>query len=75
MTGLDPNKHLTVDEAAVALGNVHRRTVWRYIAKGLLACFKHGGRTYIHRDQIDEYFKRLTDAGDLQRAKNAKRAR
>lgn len=74
MTGLDPEKHLTIDQTAEALG-VSRRTVYRYISDGLLGCFKHAGRNYVHAEQIEEYFDRLLGNGDVARVQRAKRSR
>ena len=74
MTGLDPEQHLTINQTAEALG-VSRRTVYRYISEGLLACFKHAGRNYVHRQQIEEYFTRLLGHGDVARVERAKRHR
>lgn len=74
MTGLDPEKHLTIDQTADALG-VSRRTVYRYISNGTLACFKHAGRNYVGADQIEEYFDRLLGTGDIARVDRAKRHR
>lgn len=74
MTGLDPEKHLTIDQTADALG-ISRRTVYRYINAGLLACFKHAGRNYVSSEQIDEYFSRLLGNGDILRVERAKRGR
>lgn len=59
--------HLSIEGAAGVLG-VHRRTLYRYISKGLIAYFKHAGRTYIHRAEIDAYFARLQMEGDKHRA-------
>lgn len=72
MTGLDPEKYLTIDEAAKAL-MVSRRTVYRYIAEGKLATFKHAGRNYVEAGQIDDYFARLLGPADKDRALRAKR--
>lgn len=74
MTGLDPEKHLTINEAAKALG-VSRRTVYRYISEGKLAAFKHAGRNYVDARQIDDYFARLLAPADKARAARAKRHR
>jgi excisionase family DNA binding protein len=74
MTGLDPEKHLTIDQTAKALG-VSRRTVYRYISEGLLGCFKHAGRNYVDAAQIEDYFARLLGSGDKERAQRAKRSR
>lgn len=66
--------HRSIDEAAGDLG-VHRRTLYRYIRRGLIASFKHGGRTFIHRKEIDAYFKRLQMEGDKARSAAERRAR
>ena len=66
--------HLSIEEAAGDLG-VHRRTLYRYINRGLIASFKHGGRTYIHRNEIDAYFARRQMEGDKARNAAERRAR
>jgi excisionase family DNA binding protein len=66
--------HLTIHEATGVLG-VHRRTLYRYIKRGLIASFKHAGRTYINRSEIDAYFARLQMEGDKYRAAAERRAR
>ena len=66
--------HLSIEEAAGVLG-VHRRTLYRYIDRGLIARFKHGGRSYITRKEIDAYFARLQMASDKQRASAERRSR
>lgn len=74
MTGLDPEKYLTINETAEALG-VSRRTVYRYIGEGRLAAFKHAGRNYVEVGQIDDYFARLLAPADKARAERAKQNR
>lgn len=66
--------HLTIDAAATVLG-VHRRTVFRYIKRGMLASFTHAGRSYIHRDEIENYFARLQHEGDAARSNLERKAR
>lgn len=66
--------HRSIDEAAGDLG-VHRRTLYRYIRNGLIASFKHAGRTYIHVDEIAAYFKRRQMEGDKSRAAAERRSR
>lgn len=66
--------HLSIEETTGVLG-VHRRTLYRYIKRGLIASFKHGGRTFIHRKEIDAYFARRRMEGDKARNAAEKRAR
>lgn len=67
-------EHLSIDGAAGVLG-VHRRTLYRYIRRGLIASFKHGGRTFIHAREIEAYFKRLQMDADKARNAAERRAR
>lgn len=71
---IDPVEHLTLSDAAAAL-RVTRRTLYRYMHNGKLAGFRHGGRTYIARRQITEYFARLEAEGDARRLRSARSAR
>lgn len=66
--------HLSIEQAAGDLG-VHRRTLYRYIKRGLIASFKHGGRTFIHRKEIDAYFARRQMEGDKLRNAAERRTR
>lgn len=74
MTDIDPAEHLTVRQAAAVL-HVTPRTLYRYMAKGMLAGLKHGGRTYVSRRQIGEYFARLEAEGDAIRLRSARSSR
>ena len=49
---IEPGELLDVDEAAKELG-IGVATVWRWIKKGSLVPLKLGGRTLIHRSEID----------------------
>lgn len=68
MNGLDVSDLLTIEQAAEALGNVHVRTVYRLISRGDIASIHHAGRTYIAREQIADYFKRLVTEGNKRQA-------
>lgn len=71
---MNDEDRLDINAAAAVLG-VHRRTVFRYIREGRLAAFKHAGRAYVARSEIDAYFTRLQMEGDRQRVKHELKAR
>jgi excisionase family DNA binding protein len=61
------DEYLPVVEACGNLG-ISRRTMNRYIEEGLIASVKHGGRLFISRRAIEDYWARQERAGDLKRA-------
>lgn len=75
MSSLDQHDLLTIPEAAEALGEITCRTVYRYIRNGQLGSTKHAGRTYVAREQVNEYFARQVAKGDYERARLEKLAR
>jgi excisionase family DNA binding protein len=62
---------LNVKATAEAL-SVSRATVWRLIRDGRLAAFHHGGKVWVDRAEIDDYFARLrADGAKLARARRS----
>ena len=50
--------YMTVEEAAVALG-VAERTVFKRIEAGVFQRFKEGDRTFLRRDDVNNYIANL----------------
>lgn len=64
---------LTVNKAAETL-QVSNPTIYRLINEGQLAALKHGGKSWIQRDEIKDYLARKAAAAARIRAARAKAA-
>lgn len=65
---------LTVADAAKALG-VSDNSVYRLVTDGKLAALRHGGKSWIERDEINDYFTRQRAEAAKVRDQRAKKAR
>lgn len=71
---IDGEEALTVDEAAAEL-RLNRATFYRYVRAGRIAKFRHGGRTYVFRRWIKQYWQEQAQAADTEKSRNARAQR
>jgi excisionase family DNA binding protein len=63
---------LPLTDAARVL-KISRATLFRYLRQGRLASIEHGGRRFIERAEIQDYFARRSAEGRKQRHERARR--
>jgi excisionase family DNA binding protein len=64
---------LPLADAARVL-KISRATLFRYLRQGRIASIEHGGRRFIERAEIEDYFARCRADGRKQRNERARRA-
>ena len=63
---------LPLADAARVL-KISRATLFRYLRQGRIASIEHGGRRFIERSEIQDYFARRSAEGRKQRHERARR--
>lgn len=70
----DGTQFLPLDEALAEL-QITKRTFLRYCQTGKIAKIVHGGRIYVKREWIDDYWNRRAQDAQKDARARAKRAR